>query len=215
MEIHIRRGDDHYGPYSMDEVRAYIGEGRLTLEDLASTDSERWRPLRMLLGEPAGTASPPPPAVSTGAPAPARYQPAEPVRRFGAAILDLLFAGAFLLPGLLVWLAGPHDDFFTDDFALVGAGAVCAVIYQFVKDGFGGQSLGKRVTGLIVVHLPTNRPCSVGRSIVRTLVLWLTNGLPGIGALIEPVLVIVTSDRRRLGDRAASTQVIRLADYAP
>jgi len=215
MEMHIRRGDERYGPYTMEEVRAYLGEGRLTLEDLASTDSERWQPLHELLGEPAGTPSPPPAAVSTVAAAPARYRPADPARRFGAAILDLLFAGAFLLPGLFVWLSGRHDDFLTDDFALVGVGAVCAVIYQFVKDGFEGRSLGKRVTGLIVVHLPTNRPCSVGRSIVRTLVLWLTNGLPGVGALIEPVLVIVTNDRRRLGDRAASTQVIRLADYEP
>ena len=30
-----------------------------------------------------------------------------------------------------------------------------------------GQSLGKRATGLMVVHLPTNRPCSPSRKAMR------------------------------------------------
>jgi uncharacterized RDD family membrane protein YckC len=193
MEIRVKRGEEQYGPYLQAEARSYLREGRLVADDLGSTDGVTWRPLRELLG----------------------YPPGGLAARFGAALLDFLIALVFLVPGLLA-MAQRFDVGVTDEaYLLLGAGGLVGIGYQFVKDGFSGRSLGKRAAGLIVVHLPTNRPCSIVRSAVRTLVIFLTNGLLGIGWVIEPLLVIVTSDRRRLGDRAASTQVIGVADYQP
>jgi uncharacterized RDD family membrane protein YckC len=206
MEIRIKRGDEQYGPYSLADVRTYLGEGRLAPHDLASTDGESWRPLDELLAHLDGRGPAP---ASVGGP----YRPAGLGARLGAAILDLLVACAFLIPGMLVGAARFDVGVGDREILIIAVSGFAAVAYQFVKDGFGGRSLGKRATGLMVVHLPTNRPCSILRSAVRTLVIFLTNVLLGVGWVIEPVLVIATPDRRRLGDRAASTQVIRMADY--
>jgi uncharacterized RDD family membrane protein YckC len=205
MEIRIKRETEQYGPYTPAEARAYLGEGRLAPDDLASTDGASWRPLEEVLAGLAG-----------GSPATGGYPPGGLAPRFGATMLDLLIGLVFLLPGLLALLSKFDVGMSEGDEMLLVGGAIAAFAYGFVKDGLGrGQSLGKRATGLMVVHLPTNRPCSIGRSAVRTLVLYLSNVLPFVGWLIEPILVIVTQDRRRLGDRAASTQVIRVADYRP
>ena len=119
-------------------------------------------------------------------------------------------------PGLL-HLAANFDVGTSDSAAmLLIVGAIAAAGYGFVKDGLpAGQSLGKRAAGLMVVHLDSNRPCSIGQSAVRTLVLLFSNVVPVLGWLVEPLLVIFTVDRRRLGDRAAGTQVVRVADYRP
>ena len=208
MEIRIKRGEEEYGPYTEAEARAYLGEGRLVAEDLASADGADWRPLGELLEVPAATVAPVPPA-------PGRYPPAGPGARFGAALLDIILAVVFLVPGMLAWGGTFASDFGDREIFMLAGGALTGLGYLLLKDGFDGRSLGKRATGLMVVHLPSNRPCGIGLSIVRMLVVLFANVLPGIGWLIEPILVIVTSDRRRLGDRAASTQVIRVADYRP
>lgn len=206
MEIRIKRGDERYGPYSLPDVRTYLGEGRLALHDLASTDGESWRLLDELLAHLDGRG--PAPAPTAGL-----YRPAGLGARLGAAILDLLVACAFLIPGILVGAARFDVGIGDREMRIIAVSALAAVAYQFVKDGFGGRSLGKRAAGLMVVHLPTNRPCSILRSAVRTLVIFALNLVFGVGWLLEPILVIATPDRRRLGDRAAATQVIRMADY--
>ena len=211
MEIRIKRGVEEYGPYSPEEARSYLGEGRLVPDDLASADGAAWQPLGGLLGIP--TAAPPAARPPAGTVAGGRYPPAPIPQRFGAALLDTALAALLLAPGLLA-LASNFDSDYTDyAWQYLIAGALLGGGYLLIKDGFGGRSIGKRATGLLVVHLPSNEPCGVGRSIARMLVVLLANVLPGIGWLIEPILVIATADRRRLGDRAASTQVIREADY--
>jgi uncharacterized RDD family membrane protein YckC len=88
------------------------------------------------------------------------------------------------------------------------------IIYGFVKDGLGkGQSWGKRTVGLMVVHLPSNRPCSVGQSCLRTLVTALVQCIPVIGQFIEPLMVLATDDGRRLADKGADTQVIDVNQF--
>ena len=208
MEIRIKRGAEEYGPYTLEEARAYLAEGRLVADDLASADGADGRPLGWLLDLPVGTVAPVPPA-------PGRYPPAGPGVRFGAALLDTAVALVVLVPGMLATAEMYNGRFGDREIFMLAGGAITGLGYMLLKDGFGGRSLGKRATGLMVVHLPSNRPCGIGLSIVRMLVVLLANVLPAIGWLIEPILVIVTSDRRRLGDRAASTQVIRLADYRP
>jgi len=89
-----------------------------------------------------------------------------------------------------------------------------AIYYGATKDGRGhGQSSGKKMFGLMVVGTETNQPCDVGQSTGRAFVRFLLSAIPMIGGLIEPIAVVANDDGRRLGDRAASTQVIRASDY--
>jgi uncharacterized RDD family membrane protein YckC len=205
MEIRIKRDTDEYGPYTPAEARTYLADGRLTPDELASTDGVNWRPLKHLLS----TLDGPPPA-----PGSARYSPAGIGARFGAALLDGLVGLVFMTPGLLALAANFDVGMGDSEEMLLVGGAIAAVGYGLVKDGLPvGQSLGKRAAGLMVVHLESNRPCSVGQSAVRTLVLLFSNVVPVLGWLVEPLLVIATPERRRLGDRAAGTEVIRAGDY--
>ena len=69
-----------------------------------------------------------------------------------------------------------------------------------LKDGIEGQSIGKRLCGIAVVHVADNTPCSWSASVVRNLI-----GFFGVLDLVY----LFGSDRRRLGDLAAGTQVIK------
>ena len=89
-----------------------------------------------------------------------------------------------------------------------------ALWYEFTKDGRqGGQSVGKRLMGLMVVHLPTNQPCSKGQSALRNLIPFGLTFVPYIGWLVEPTVTAAGAGGRRLGDMAASTQVISATDF--
>jgi uncharacterized RDD family membrane protein YckC len=234
MQIHIRRDTEAYGPYTLAEVRSYLGDGRLQAQDQAWVEgNESYRPLVDLLAQLASrgdilVAAPPEaghesqapalslPATTALGTAPA-YRPGGLGARFVASLLDNLVCIACLVPGVVLWLGGGDvDDPSAGAIMVLVAGIIAAVIYNFVKDGTSdGRSVGKRVTGLMVVHLPTNQPCSIGQSALRALILLLTNLIPYLGWLIEPVMVLAASDRRRLGDRAANTQVITANDYEP
>lgn len=59
MNITIARGDQQYGPYTIDEVRAYLASGQLSYSDLAFREGgTQWLPLSTLLG-----VAPPRPAL--------------------------------------------------------------------------------------------------------------------------------------------------------
>lgn len=147
-----------------------------------------------------------------------RYGKAPLGARLGASLLDGLITMAAWVPGLVligIGGAGEVEAITTAGGLLVVIGIVWALYYSFVKDGWRtGASLGKRAVGLMVVHLPTNQPCTKGQSALRALVLLLLNFVPLIGWLIEPIVVLTAVDGRRLGDRAADTQVVTVAEYA-
>jgi uncharacterized RDD family membrane protein YckC len=65
----------------------------------------------------------------------------------------------------------------------------------------------------MVVHLPTNQPCTTGQSALRYLVIFLCNLVPYVGWLIEPIVTLAAAGGRRLGDQAAGTQVIEASAY--
>jgi uncharacterized RDD family membrane protein YckC len=139
--------------------------------------------------------------------------------RLVAWLIDALLGIVVLVPGAVLAAAGyaANED---EGMMVMGGtvflfGLVWAIWYAFTKDGGGGtgQSVGKRRVGLMVVHLPSNTPCTRAQSAIRALVAIVTNVVPAIGWLIEPVMVFIGEDGRRLGDRAAETQVIAAADY--
>jgi uncharacterized RDD family membrane protein YckC len=162
------------------------------------------------------------PGQASGAAAPAGPYPRAPLwPRFAAAFVDgVVGSGPMVLAmGLFAAFSGGLLDSNPSAAplaALTVAGLLWALWYSFTKDGRpGGQSVGKRLMGLMVIHLPTNRPCTVAQSALRALVLVVVQLVPIVGVAIEPVALLVAADGRRLGDKAAGTQVILASDWRP
>lgn len=146
-----------------------------------------------------------------------RQYPKAPVgRRLLAHLFDTFIA---LGPMIVVALVMP----FVDDRAGTPSGAIVvafiaaglwALYYSFTKDGRdGGKSIGKNALDLMVVHVGTNTPCTAGQSAMRTLIMGLMNVVPLVGWIIEPLMVLVNEQGRRVGDMAAGTQVIETRLY--
>jgi uncharacterized RDD family membrane protein YckC len=55
----------------------------------------------------------------------------------------------------------------------------------------------------------------MGQSAIRALIWCVVNLVPVVGWLIEPIMAIADENGRRLGDRAAGTQVIPVSSYVP
>ena len=91
------------------------------------------------------------------------------------------------------------------DFPVVGMLLNTTLILG--RDGFAGQSLGKRWKNLIAVNVYSDQPISFGHSALRNLFI----AVPVLGlvmALVEGVLMIRDPDYRRLGDQFAGTTVV-------
>jgi hypothetical protein len=72
--------------------------------------------------------------------------------------------------------------------------------YTLMADGmFNGQSIGKKLMRLYVVDSKNNEPCTYTKSVLRNITYIL--------GVIDWIF-IVGKDRRRLGDRVASTRVM-------
>jgi uncharacterized RDD family membrane protein YckC len=161
-----------------------------------------------------------PVAVPMTAYAPAgarRYVKANFGARLLAYIIDCLVGiTPAVVVGIFVFASGGRGR----GMGLSVLGLVACVIwciwYGFTKDGRdGGQSIGKDMMDLMVVNTETNEPCTMGQSAIRSLILWVVNLVPVVGWLIEPVMAIADESGRRLGDRAATTQVIPVSSYVP
>ena len=164
---------------------------------------------------PAVPAAVPVAAAPAAAPYAGVYPKAPLGGRLLAVIVDGIIAAALLGPGILFLYAGLASGATPVlGIVLVVIGGVWELAYLLGRDGFGGAGFGKRLTGLVVVSSPGGVPTGVGASVVRQLVLFLLGIIPVIGSLIEPILVITDKDGRRLGDKAAKTQVARAADVA-
>ncbi len=132
--------------------------------------------------------------------------------RFVAKALDTALV---VVPvGFVVWSRlDPESLVFPNSFVeLISAGGRGAMIaplllftYHAVAEGFWGQTLGKRLCGIIVMDQNLKR-CTVLQSVVRNL-LRLVDGicLYGVG-----LIFIAATDRwQRLGDVAGRTVVVR------
>lgn len=90
----------------------------------------------------------------------------------------------------------------------LGALLFCVFI---MKDGFNGQSPGKRATGIRVIDERTGQPIGFRQSFKRNSIL-LFGVLPFVGGLVQLVLIIIIAVQvakgYRLGDRFAETKAI-------
>lgn len=134
--------------------------------------------------------------------------------RFLALLVDLLIQTAFLVlllvvyivlgslfaksaPGAFLWLTG---FFFIVSF-------LAAWIYFILFEALmGGQTPGKRVAGIRVVH-ESGRPPGFGASIVRN-ILRIADLFPGMN-IVGMISILATKRNQRLGDMAAGTLVIK------
>jgi uncharacterized RDD family membrane protein YckC len=191
-----------------------------------------WTTVPELASQVAPPAAPPPPLTTPGAAAfPPNSYAADvvnasagvvpyPKAPFGGRFVAYLLDSLIVLVGVLPWAAviGAGAAGSTALAWIFGAVALAttiwAIVYGFTKDGRpGGQSIGKKAMGLMVVHLPSNQPCTRGQSAVRYLVLFLCNAVPYVGWLVEPIVTLAAQGGRRLGDQAAGTQVIEASAY--
>ena len=135
--------------------------------------------------------------------------------RFGAYVIDRIVGMTpVILAAVFGWIfpvAPPNSA--VGIINLLGTFA-WAAYYGLTKDGRpNGQSIGKKLCGLMVVNIETNEPCSRAESAERAFIGGLVGIVPLVGWLIEPLVVLVREDGRRIGDHAADTQVIAAEEY--
>lgn len=129
-------------------------------------------------------------------------------RRIVATLLDGILLG--FAYRLLTWVFHAH---YTSDLDLTrltsrsGAGGLLfAFLYYVVLEGFFGRTVGKALTGIKVISARTGRPPGVFSAIARTLL----RVIDGVGGYFLAFIIVVLNDRRRrLGDMAGNTLVIR------
>ena len=142
--------------------------------------------------------------------------------RFGASMIDGLITVGLCIPAFFFLFAGIAKS---SSYYSRGAGKfyffavifyLIPLTYNFIKDGLGqGQSIGKKSLGLMVVNLDDNTPCTKGKSFFRNFISSLVSAIPYVGWMIEPIMALATADGRKLGDKAANTQVIEKSEFRP
>lgn len=85
-------------------------------------------------------------------------------------------------------------------------GFAVANLYHVVLEGTDGRTVGKRAVGIAVVS-DDGRPCTYRAAAIRTAFRFV-DWLPA-GYLLGFVSIALTDRRRRLGDVAANTEVVR------
>ena len=145
-----------------------------------------------------------------------KYPKASLGNRFLASLLDGLISTGLSIPAIIFFALGmaKADNYYDKDgaiglFFIAFLFYIIPLVYNFIKDGLGqGQSWGKKALDLMVVNLDNNAPCDKGKSFFRNFISGLVAIIPFVGWLIEPIMVLATEDGRKLGDKAANTQVI-------
>jgi uncharacterized RDD family membrane protein YckC len=147
------------------------------------------------------------------------YPKASQSHRFLAWLVDIVIMLAFSIPALVCFFASIVGEYSGGSssgglIALALLLYIIPIMYGLLKDSLGqGQSWGKRLFSIMVVNLENNMPCDTGKSALRNLVSALVSAIPFVGWLIEPLMVLVTVDARKIGDIVARTQVIDVQYY--
>jgi uncharacterized RDD family membrane protein YckC len=130
-------------------------------------------------------------------------------RRVVATIIDGIIFG--IISSILAQIFGtPNSSSGMDITRLKTGGSgvllVIVVLYYVLMEGLTGRTVGKLVTGIRVVDEATGRSPSLGQAVLRTL-LRIIDGL--LGYLVGFIVVLASDRRRRLGDMAAKTSIVR------
>ncbi|GAB7092028.1 hypothetical protein JCM18237_22990 [Halorubrum luteum] len=121
--------------------------------------------------------------------------------RIAAFIVDFLVLGIAL--GLLVFVVGLVSDGLA--VAVGGLSGLVVFAYFIYMEGAYGQTIGKRVLGIVVVK-SDGSPCDMKASAIRN-VLRIVDGL--FAYLVGLVVILLTDDDQRVGDLVGNTVVAR------
>ncbi len=146
-----------------------------------------------------------------------KYEKAGLASRFVASVVDFFFCFLLTIPAIVFFILGIdsaghswHYDEAITFFVLAFVAYLIPLIYSFIKDGlFQGQSIGKKVVNIKVIKIEDLSNCTKGTSAIREFISVLLCCIPYVGWLIEPIVVLCSSDGRRLADKAAGTMVVR------
>jgi uncharacterized RDD family membrane protein YckC len=154
-------------------------------------------------------------AITTEPTAQLRYPKARPFRRFIARLIDVYIGvGLPIMASFIGFAMSSKNGISVVNLLLLISSIIWAIYYTFTKDAHNeGRSIGKRAMKLMVVNVNTGRPCSTGESATRAIIGGLVGAVPLVGWAVEPGFVLFSDDGRRLGDKAAGTQVIDRAAY--
>lgn len=120
-----------------------------------------------------------------------KYAKAPPFRRALAALIDFALFGAPAVFGF----------FWTGSYLV----AIPFILYLLFRDSLMcGRSMGKAITGLIVVHYETFAPCTVKQSLIRNclyasvcpILLLIGVAAMGVGAILLSLALIVLAFTR-------------------
>ncbi len=129
-------------------------------------------------------------------------------RRIVATILDGIVLGLVYraLTGMFHTTYTSNLDF-TRLTSKAGIGwLIFAILYYVLLEGLFGRTVGKAVTGIKVISADTGAVPGMFSALVRTL-LRVIDGLGGY--LLAWIIVVLGDRRRRLGDMAGCTLVVR------
>jgi len=136
--------------------------------------------------------------------------PKEPIETFLPAPADWQSRGLAFLADLLIYcglLFGARHA-----LGEIWSGFL-AMVYIVFRDGlFGGQSVGKKILGIRVVHMD-GRPISYVDSSFRNIffIFYPIYALTAAVIVVEALVSLRNPQRRRLGDRIAKTCVVQKA----
>lgn len=132
-------------------------------------------------------------------------------KRIFAGFIDamVIFLGFFLVSLVLTAMnidpffpSNPHQ--YEDQITLASVYGAFFLFYLLFRDGFTSNgSLGKKISGIILIHRKNRRPCGVLRSFLRNII-WL---IPPLN-LIDLLIVLFSGRGRRIGDALAGTEII-------
>ena len=128
-----------------------------------------------------------------------RYEFASLWERWYAQFLDSVICCFIMFAGVILaaW-AGLRE-------VGIAIGIILFLLYLLFQDGLrNGQSYGKRIAKTKVIDSRSGSPCTFGQSFIRNLLL-------SILGLIDWVFIF-EEKRQRLGDKAARTLVIKVAN---
>jgi tetratricopeptide (TPR) repeat protein/uncharacterized RDD family membrane protein YckC len=126
------------------------------------------------------------------------------LRRWIGALIDLLvLLSAFVVPAVVL------GERLFDATALIWVGA--AILYFPMFEGIWGRSLGKLITGTMVVDEAGRAP-GLFKAALRTLLRLFEVNPFLLGGLPAGITVMTSKRRQRLGDMLARTYVVRVKD---
>ena len=130
--------------------------------------------------------------------------------RLAAVIIDGLIL--YMVPGLILIVAGLSDDDTSSGLILIGIVAFIAIfVIQMVLLGTRGQTIGKIALKIRIVDARTGAHPGVARLVLlRTIVNWILGIIPLYG--LVDALFIFREDRRTIHDMIAGTRVDTLTN---